>query len=104
MTLKFGNIYIDGSGMIADPETKNLEVITFRAPISSAEVTLVPEEVFREDGSIYPKFNVKEVIIAIDHSNTIVSAFGHVPLFKTKKFEEAIKRWLEKETQNTLVP
>ncbi len=31
--LKFGNIFIDGSGMIADPETKHLEVITFRAPI-----------------------------------------------------------------------
>lgn len=59
---------------------------------------------YKDDGSIYPKFNVKDVNIAIDHQNTIVSAFGHVPLFKTKRFEDAIKRLLEKETLNTLVP
>jgi hypothetical protein len=102
--LRFENIYIDGSGMITDPDSKNLEVITFRAPIANAEVTLNPEEIYKQDGTIYPKFNVKDVKIGIDHPNTIVSAFGHVPLFKTKKFEDTIKKWLERETQNTLVP
>jgi len=67
-------------------------------------VILNPEEVYKDDGSIYPKFNVKNVKIAIDYQNTIVSAFGQVPLFKTKKFEDSIKKWLEKETQHTLVP
>jgi hypothetical protein len=69
------NIFIDGSGMIADPETKQLETITFRAPLKFAEVILVPEEFLLED-IMYPKFNVKEVMLEVDMQNTIVSAFG----------------------------
>jgi hypothetical protein len=67
VTLTFMSIFIDGSGMNKDPDSKNLEVISFRAPISSAQVILNPEEVYKDDGSIYPKFNVKNVKISIDY-------------------------------------
>lgn len=33
-----------------------------------------------------------------------MTAHGHTPLFKTKKFEEAVRRWLREETQRSLVP
>ncbi len=40
----------------------------------------------------------------VDQQNTVVSVFGDTPLFKTKRFEEALKKWLAAETQSNLVP
>ena len=91
------NIFIDGSGLIADPDSKKLETIKFRAPIQYAEVTLLPAEILHNNG-LHPKFLVKEVRLEVEMQNTIVSAFGHVPLFKTKKFEESVKNWIKQET------
>jgi hypothetical protein len=80
----------------------------FRGPITTANVVLRPEEVIRSDAGgnddMYPKFSVESVTMKVDEESTTVSVFGEVPLFKTKKFEDALKKWLAIETQRTLVP
>lgn len=67
ITLEMHDIFVDGSGMIQDPESKNLEVITFRGPITTANVVLRPEEEIRGKGDdMYPKFSVEEVTLKVD--------------------------------------
>lgn len=53
---------------------------------------------------MYPRFSVESVTVIVDEESTTVSVFGQVPLFKTKKFEDALKKWLSIETQKTLIP
>lgn len=53
---------------------------------------------------MYPKFVVEEIRFELDQANTVVTAQGQTPLFKTKKFEEAFKHWLRVETKRSLVP
>jgi hypothetical protein len=58
ITLEMHEVFIDGSGMINDPETGHLEVISFRAPISTGNIVLNPEETIGESGDLYPRFMV----------------------------------------------
>ena len=69
----------------------------------TANIILRPEEVIVHD-DMYPKFEVEGVTLKLGLESTTVSAFGSLPLFKSKKFEESIKKWLEKETEKSLVP
>lgn len=98
ITIEMHDIFVDGTAMITDTETKHLELIHFRAPVSTANVVLDPEVVMRGNNDMYPKFEVIDVGMDIDMVNAAVSVQGDTPLFKTKKFEEAVKRWLKKES------
>lgn len=107
ITLEMHDIFVDGSGMVTDPETQHLEVIQFRGPITTANIVLNPEEVIRErygNHDMFPQFKVEEVKLQVDQQNTIVTAHGQTPLFKTKKFEDSLKKWLQQETSRSLIP
>jgi hypothetical protein len=75
-----------------------MEAIVFRGPVLTANVVLRPEEEIKTGAAgaddMYPKFNVESVSMKLDQDNTVVSVFGDIPLFKTKKFEDAVKKWL----------
>ena len=71
ITLEMHDIFVDGSGMIQDPETKHLEAIIFRGPVNTANVVLRPEEVIRTGAAggsddMYPKFTVESVSMKVD--------------------------------------
>jgi len=51
-----------------------------------------------------PKFEIQEVTLIVDEANTLVIAHGQSPLFKSHKFEKALKQWLHEETKRVLVP
>ena len=48
---------------------------------------------------MYPKFSIEEVNLVLDESGVNVIAHGQTPLFKSKKFESAMKSWLHQETK-----
>lgn len=93
------DLYIVGNGMIIDPETKFMEVLQFRAPVKTGNIMIRPEEILMND-EMYPKFEIVEVNIIIDEESTTVMAHGQTPMFKTKKFEIALKNWLHEESKN----
>ena len=46
---------------------------------------------------MFPRFEVVEVNIVVDEQGTDVVAHGQTPLFKTKEWEQAVRKWLGKE-------
>ena len=70
ITLEMHDIFVDGSGMIQDPETMHLEAILFRGPITTINVALRPEEVIKRGDSgnddMYPKFSIESVTMKVD--------------------------------------
>jgi hypothetical protein len=97
------DIFVEGNGMLKDPDSGNFEVIQFRGAVTTANIVLDPEEIVRE-GAMYPHFAVKEVVMKMDKENTVVVAHGQTPLFKSKKFEEAIKKWVDLELERSVIP
>jgi hypothetical protein len=69
------DIFVEGNGMLKDPESGNFEVIQFRGAVATANIVLDPEEIVRE-GAMYPHFAVKEVVMKMDKENTVVVAHG----------------------------
>jgi phage tail tube protein FII len=72
-----------------------------------------PEEILsKEEGDMLPRFAITDVNMTLDQEDTVVSVHGsgsgvHLntpPLFRTKRFEEAMREWLARETSKTLVP
>ena len=45
LTLEMHDLYIVGTGMLKDPDTQNLDVLQFRAPISTGNIVIRPTEV-----------------------------------------------------------
>ena len=41
-----------------------------------------------------PKFFVEGVNLVIDETGLVVTSEGEIPLFKSKKFEVALQKWL----------
>jgi hypothetical protein len=93
ITLEMHDLFIAGNGMLTDPETKYLEVMHFKGPISTGNIVIKLEEIINHN-DMYPKFNIEEVNLVLDEPNTQVTALGQTPLFKTQKFEKAVKKWL----------
>ena len=46
---------------------------------------------------MYPRMHILDVDIVLDHSNVVVTPHGDTPLFKSEKFEVAMKKWLKNE-------
>eukprot|EP00347_Sterkiella_histriomuscorum_P009557 403340748 len=99
--LEMHNLQINGHGMLKEPEFGFLEQISFQAPVQTGQIIITPTETVR-NSNMYPKFLIDEVNIILDESNIIVSAQGQVPLFKTKKFEAAIQKWLHQENRKLI--
>ncbi|CDW83288.1 UNKNOWN [Stylonychia lemnae] len=97
--LEMHDLYVGGSGLIVDPENGNIENVTFTAPIKTGQIFITPSETIRHS-ELYPKFMIDEVNIVIDEASIIATAHGKTPLFKTQKFEDAIKNWLHSETKS----
>lgn len=50
-----------------------------------------------EDGNVYPMIEVSEVAFTLLPNEFIVNAQGDLPLYKSRTFEEGIKKWMKKE-------
>ena len=60
----------------------------------------MPEEELNSKGDMYPRMTILDVDIVLDHSNVVVTTHGDTPLFKSEKFEIAMKKWLKNEFNN----
>jgi hypothetical protein len=87
------DLEFQGKGMIKDPETEALEVITFHAPLSTCQIVVTLGEEYSSWGSLYPRFNIEQVLLAVDNNLVQVSAFGQLPMYKSHNFEKEVKKW-----------
>jgi len=114
LEIKEDSLFVDGSGMLTDPQTGHLEVVQFRQPVRSLTIEMKPEEILsKEEGEMLPRFAITDVNMTLEQDDTLVSVHGsgsgvHLdtppPLFRTKSFEEAMREWLARETSKTLGP
>jgi hypothetical protein len=82
-----------GEGKIKDPSTGAVEKISFHAPMSTCQLVMSLGEEYASWGSLYPRFNIDQVLFQIDNSLVTVSAFGDLPLYKSHQFEKSVKNW-----------
>lgn len=83
-----------GSGMVVDPQTKAVEKVEFRAPLTTMQIVMTLGEDYAAWGSLYPRILFDEVVFQIDEQLITVSAFGELPLYKSHQFEKSVKKWL----------
>lgn len=79
--------------MITDPSTGALEVVAFHAPLSTCQIVVSLGEEYASWGSLYPRFNIEQVLFQVDESLLTVSAAGELPLYQSHNFEKAVKKW-----------
>jgi hypothetical protein len=82
-----------GLGLIKDPNTGAVEKINFHAPMSTCQLVMSLGEEYASWGSLYPRFNIDQVLFQVDNSLVTVSTFGDLPLYKTHQFEKSVKTW-----------
>jgi len=82
-----------GKGKIIDSSTGAEEQIVFHAPMSTCQIVLSLGEEYASWGSLYPRFNVDQVLFQIDNSLITVSAYGDLPLYQSHQFEKSVKNW-----------
>lgn len=52
------------------------------------------EQELTDEGNLYPKIEIAEVAFTLHPDTFIVNAQGELPLYKNRKFEEGIKKWM----------
>ena len=79
--------------MIKDPESGALEIITFHAPLSTCQIVVSLGEEYTSWGSLYPRFNIEQILLAVDQNLVQVSAYGQMPMYQSHNFEKVVKKW-----------
>ena len=87
------DLEFQGSGLIIDPTTGAREAIGFHAPLTTCQIVVSLGEEYAAWGSLYPRFNIDQVLFQLDETLLTVSSFGELPLFQTHNFEKAVKKW-----------
>lgn len=91
LLIEMHNLQFSGDAKITDPDTGATETITFSGPYEVARIIYSGGKRKGEDGRWYPQFNVDEVTMEANPSLTTVQTYGQIPLYKSHKFENAIK-------------
>lgn len=50
-----------------------------------------------QEGNVYPFVEVKDVAFTLNAKTFQIKSEGDLPLYKTKKFEDGLKVWMQKE-------
>ena len=90
--MEMHDLEFSGNGLIQDPETGARERVEFSAQINSAQAIMQLGEDLSSWGSLYPRVTFVDVIFSADENLVVVSAFGDLPLYKSHKFELAVKK------------
>lgn len=86
------DLEFSGNGIIQDPESGAKERVEFNAPINSAQVIMQLGEDLAPWGSLYPRVMINDVLFSVEEDIVTVSAFGDLPLYKSHRFETAVKQ------------
>jgi hypothetical protein len=92
--LELHSLEFSGDGQIHDPETGKNEKVEFSGPLSVAKVEMKTGSSRAPDGQRIPNFKVLSVDYEALPSEVVVSTFGDLPLYKSHKFEDALKNTL----------
>jgi len=87
------DLEFQGKGMLTDPSSGALEMVAFHAPLSTCQIVVALGEEYAAWGSLYPRFNVEQVLFQVDSSLVTVSAYGQLPMYQSHNFEKEVKKW-----------
>jgi hypothetical protein len=97
--LELHQLEFSGDGQIHDPKTGKNEKVEFSGPLSVAKIEMMAGEGQTEDGQRIPSFDIVSVDYEAQPSEVVVSTFGDLPLYKSHKFEDALKMTLVKQNE-----
>lgn len=89
-----GGLHYEGTGTLTDPSTGHQETLTISAPLDLVQLVLALEQELTDDGFVWPKVDVAEVVFALKQDLFKINLEGDLPVYKNARFEEAIKKWL----------
>jgi len=83
-----------GSGKITDPASGVQEKIELEAKLDLCQIVMSLEQELTDEGNLYPKIEISDVAFTLHPDTFIVNASGDLPLYKSREFEEGIKKWM----------
>ena len=92
--MELEGLEFSGSGLITDPETNVQDRLTVHAQLDLAQIVLSPEQQLTDDGYLHPKIEVADVALQLKSDLISITAVGDLPLYKSHKFEEGVKKWM----------
>jgi len=91
--LEMLNLEFSGDGEIIDPQTGAKERVEFSGPLSVTKIAMKSGSQMRDNLSI-PSLDIQDVSFEVIPNQIVVSTFGDLPLYKSHRFEDAIKSML----------
>jgi len=85
-----------GSGIVVS-DSGSVERLKIRAPIDLCQLVITPEQEVNEEGILYPKFEIADVVFQTHADEFSVDVTGDLPLYKESRIEKEMKKWLETE-------
>ena len=91
---EISGLHFVGSGQITDPDTGMQDTISLKVPLDLAQLVLSPDQELSKEGFVYPKIEITEVVFQLDQKQFDIKLEGELPVYKTHRFEESIKKWM----------
>lgn len=70
------------------------DTIQLSVPLDLAQLVMSPDQELSKEGFVYPKIEITEVVFQLDQKQFEIKLEGDLPVYKTHRFEESIKKWL----------
>ena len=94
IVMEINGLEYNGTGRITDPSTGTQENIKLSCKIDLAQLVLSMDQELTDEGYIYPKIDVSEVVFTLNQDLFQINLEGDLPLYKNHRFEEGIKKWM----------
>ena len=92
--MEIDGLVFKGNGLITDVQSGEQEIIHLQADLQLTQFVLGLDTEISSDGFIYPKIAVEDVVFQLESKLIDVSVQGDLPLYKSREFEEGIKKWM----------
>jgi hypothetical protein len=97
IVMEIAGLEFSGLGSISDRRSGRVDDIKIKAEVDLAQLVLNLEQDLTEDGFLHPKVEISEVALTLHPDLFQVEASGDLPLYKSHRFEEGIKKWMKEE-------
>jgi len=97
IVMEINGLEFRGFGSIVDNRSRKKEKITFTSDIDLAQLVMSLDQEVTDEGNLYPKVEISEVAFTLHPEQFKVDVAGDLPLYKSREFEDAVKKWMNAE-------
>eukprot|EP00356_Strombidium_inclinatum_P013346 CAMPEP_0170482128 /NCGR_PEP_ID=MMETSP0208-20121228/2281_1 /TAXON_ID=197538 /ORGANISM="Strombidium inclinatum, Strain S3" /LENGTH=692 /DNA_ID=CAMNT_0010754929 /DNA_START=16 /DNA_END=2091 /DNA_ORIENTATION=- len=97
IVMEINGLEFSGNGMVVDSKSGSKDRIFFNADVDLAQLVLSLDQELTDDGNLYPKVEIADVALTLHPEAFNVKVEGGLPLYKSKQFEESVKKWMAKQ-------